>query len=194
MSGVKSPVHQPIFKGRVLKTQVCTSWGHSRPFKNTNHLALQVLVISNPAVFLKGNIGQGFFKGKLKRLLFQDQLSRHQELPHCLDSSNHPYRMYSSHLYGIDPFGAQAVLTPTPRAHLDGTPSVPQLRAHLDRGTNMEVEAPSRKEGRGSISSNSFSKVVGAFPVISRTTLKVLGENDEEEEDNSVEEYEYNGI
>ncbi|MBW0471201.1 hypothetical protein O181_010916 [Austropuccinia psidii MF-1] len=29
---------------------------------------------------------------------------------------------------------AQAVLTPTPRAPLDGTPAVPQLRAQLDRG------------------------------------------------------------
>ncbi|MBW0533373.1 hypothetical protein O181_073088 [Austropuccinia psidii MF-1] len=28
---------------------------------------------------------------------------------------------------------AQAVLTPTPRAPLDGIPEVPQLRAHLDR-------------------------------------------------------------
>ncbi|MBW0463005.1 hypothetical protein O181_002720 [Austropuccinia psidii MF-1] len=35
---------------------------------------------------------------------------------------------------------AQAVLTPTPKAPLDGTPEVPQLRAHLDKGTNMESE------------------------------------------------------
>ncbi|MBW0588673.1 hypothetical protein O181_128388 [Austropuccinia psidii MF-1] len=33
---------------------------------------------------------------------------------------------------------AQYVLTPTPRAPLDGTPTVPQLRAHLDRGPNGE--------------------------------------------------------
>ncbi|MBW0497069.1 hypothetical protein O181_036784 [Austropuccinia psidii MF-1] len=33
---------------------------------------------------------------------------------------------------------AQAVLTPTPRAPLDGTPEVPQLRAQLDRGNCME--------------------------------------------------------
>ncbi|MBW0480698.1 hypothetical protein O181_020413 [Austropuccinia psidii MF-1] len=31
---------------------------------------------------------------------------------------------------------AQAVLTPTPRASLDGTPAVPQLSTHLDRGKN----------------------------------------------------------
>ncbi|MBW0566945.1 hypothetical protein O181_106660 [Austropuccinia psidii MF-1] len=41
-----------------------------------------------------------------------------------------------------------AVLTPTPRAPLDVTPAVPQLRANLDRGPNVEGEAPSRKEGR----------------------------------------------
>ncbi|MBW0500310.1 hypothetical protein O181_040025 [Austropuccinia psidii MF-1] len=35
---------------------------------------------------------------------------------------------------------AQAVLTPTPRVSLDGTPAVPQLRFHLDRGQNTEVE------------------------------------------------------
>ncbi|MBW0513832.1 hypothetical protein O181_053547 [Austropuccinia psidii MF-1] len=42
----------------------------------------------------------------------------------------------------------QAVCTPTPRAPLDGTPAVPQLRANLDRGPNVEGAAPSRKEGR----------------------------------------------
>ncbi|MBW0567799.1 hypothetical protein O181_107514 [Austropuccinia psidii MF-1] len=41
----------------------------------------------------------------------------------------------------------QAALTPTPRAPLDGTPAVPQLRANLDRGPNVEGEAdPGRKE------------------------------------------------
>ncbi|MBW0530407.1 hypothetical protein O181_070122 [Austropuccinia psidii MF-1] len=44
---------------------------------------------------------------------------------------------------------AQAVLTPAPRAPLDGTPEVPQLRAHLESGPNMEGAAPSRKQGRG---------------------------------------------
>ncbi|MBW0486686.1 hypothetical protein O181_026401 [Austropuccinia psidii MF-1] len=32
---------------------------------------------------------------------------------------------------------AQPVLNPTPRAPLDGTTALPQLRAHLDRGPNM---------------------------------------------------------
>ncbi|MBW0591905.1 hypothetical protein O181_131620 [Austropuccinia psidii MF-1] len=44
---------------------------------------------------------------------------------------------------------AQEVLTPTPGVPLDGTLAVPQLRAHLERGLNMEGVAPSRKEGRG---------------------------------------------
>ncbi|MBW0467020.1 hypothetical protein O181_006735 [Austropuccinia psidii MF-1] len=44
---------------------------------------------------------------------------------------------------------AQAIITPTPTAALDGTPEIPQLRVHLDRGTLMEGGAPSRKEGRG---------------------------------------------
>ncbi|MBW0542808.1 hypothetical protein O181_082523 [Austropuccinia psidii MF-1] len=38
---------------------------------------------------------------------------------------------------------SQAVLNPTPRAPLDGTPAVPQLRAHLDRGPNL-ASHPSR--------------------------------------------------
>ncbi|MBW0472513.1 hypothetical protein O181_012228 [Austropuccinia psidii MF-1] len=42
----------------------------------------------------------------------------------------------------------QAVLIPTSRAPLDGTPAVPQLRGHLDRGANAEQAEPSRKEGR----------------------------------------------
>ncbi|MBW0544049.1 hypothetical protein O181_083764, partial [Austropuccinia psidii MF-1] len=53
----------------------------------------------------------------------------------------------------------QAVLTPTPRAPLDGTPAVPQLRAQLDRGPIMEGAALSRKEGGGPRRSSSFSGV-----------------------------------
>ncbi|MBW0573261.1 hypothetical protein O181_112976 [Austropuccinia psidii MF-1] len=50
----------------------------------------------------------------------------------------------------------QAVLTPTPRAPLDCTPEVSQLRAKLDRGPNLEGAAPSRKEGRGPRRSSYF--------------------------------------
>ncbi|MBW0576557.1 hypothetical protein O181_116272 [Austropuccinia psidii MF-1] len=62
---------------------------------------------------------------------------------------------------------AQAVLTPTLRAPLYGTPAVPQLRANLDRGQNLQGEALSIQEG--------------------------FGEDDEEQEENSVEEEESYG-
>ncbi|MBW0478223.1 hypothetical protein O181_017938 [Austropuccinia psidii MF-1] len=81
----------------------------------------------------------------------------------------------------------QAVVTLTPRAPLDGTPAVPQLRAHLHRGPNLGGAAPSRKEGRGPRRSSSFSGVVGGFPGLSRTTFKGPGENGEEEEFDSTE-------
>ncbi|MBW0480401.1 hypothetical protein O181_020116 [Austropuccinia psidii MF-1] len=87
----------------------------------------------------------------------------------------------------------QAVLTPTPRAPLDGTPAVPQLRAHLDRGPNVEGAALSRNKGRMPRRSISFSGVFGGFPGISRTTLKGPGEDGGKEEENSVEEEESDG-
>ncbi|MBW0571657.1 hypothetical protein O181_111372 [Austropuccinia psidii MF-1] len=82
----------------------------------------------------------------------------------------------------------QAVLTPTPRAPLDGTPAVPQLRAKLDRGPILEGAAPSRKQGRVPRGSSSFLGVVGGFPGTSRTIFRDPGEDCEEEEKNSVEE------
>ncbi|MBW0478210.1 hypothetical protein O181_017925 [Austropuccinia psidii MF-1] len=81
---------------------------------------------------------------------------------------------------------AQAALPTIPRVPLDGTPAFSQLRAHLERGPVMEGAALSREEGRGPRRSSSLSGVVGAFPGISRTTLKVPGEDDAEEEENSV--------
>ncbi|MBW0464885.1 hypothetical protein O181_004600 [Austropuccinia psidii MF-1] len=86
---------------------------------------------------------------------------------------------------------AQSFLTPMSRDPLDGTQQVPQLRVHLDRGPAMEEAEPSRKEGRGPRISNSFLGVVGAFPETSKTTIKCLGEYDEEEEENSVAEEGY---
>ncbi|MBW0493607.1 hypothetical protein O181_033322 [Austropuccinia psidii MF-1] len=88
---------------------------------------------------------------------------------------------------------AQFVLTPTPRAPLDGIPEVPQLRAQLDRGCHMAGAAPSRKEVRGPRRSNSFSGVVGIFLGLSRTNFKGPGEDGEEEEENSVEKEESDG-
>ncbi|MBW0470048.1 hypothetical protein O181_009763 [Austropuccinia psidii MF-1] len=73
----------------------------------------------------------------------------------------------------------QAVLTPTPRAPLDGTPAVSQLRAKLDRGPILEGAAPSRKEGRGPRRSSSFSGVVGGLPGTSRTIFRGPGEDGE---------------
>ncbi|MBW0534473.1 hypothetical protein O181_074188 [Austropuccinia psidii MF-1] len=82
----------------------------------------------------------------------------------------------------------QAVLTPTQRAPLDGTPEVPPLKTQLDRGPIKEGAEPSRKEGRVPIRSNSFSGVVGGFPGMLRTNCRGPGE-----EENSVEEEESDG-
>ncbi|MBW0559665.1 hypothetical protein O181_099380 [Austropuccinia psidii MF-1] len=87
----------------------------------------------------------------------------------------------------------QAVLTPTPRVPLDGTPAVSQLRAEMDRGPILEGAAPSRKEGRVPRRSSSFSGVAGRFPGTSRTISKGPGEDGEEEEENSVEKEESDG-
>ncbi|MBW0481036.1 hypothetical protein O181_020751 [Austropuccinia psidii MF-1] len=87
----------------------------------------------------------------------------------------------------------QSVLTPTPRAPLDGTPEVPQLRAQLDRGPCIKGAAPSRKEGRGPRRSYTFSGVVGGFPGTSRIIFRGPGEDGEEEEENSVEEEDSDG-
>ncbi|MBW0481930.1 hypothetical protein O181_021645 [Austropuccinia psidii MF-1] len=83
---------------------------------------------------------------------------------------------------------SQDALNPASRAPLEGTPEVPKLRAQLDGGHNLEVEAPFRKEGRGPRKSSSFSGVVGGFPGLSRTTFKGPVEDGEEEEENSLQE------
>ncbi|MBW0591690.1 hypothetical protein O181_131405 [Austropuccinia psidii MF-1] len=64
----------------------------------------------------------------------------------------------------------QAVLTSTPRAPLDGTPEVSQLRGKLDRGPILEGQHRT-----------------------SRTIFKAPNEDGEEEEENSVEEEEVYG-
>ncbi|MBW0478431.1 hypothetical protein O181_018146 [Austropuccinia psidii MF-1] len=60
---------------------------------------------------------------------------------------------------------AQAVLIPMPRASLDGTEAVPQLRDHLHWGPNMEGEAPSKKEGNSVEEENSESTEAAPAPV-----------------------------
>ncbi|MBW0509863.1 hypothetical protein O181_049578 [Austropuccinia psidii MF-1] len=57
----------------------------------------------------------------------------------------------------------------------------------------MDGEAQSRKEGRGPRRSISLSGVVGGFPNLSRTGLKVQGEDHDDEEENSGEEEESDG-
>ncbi|MBW0474358.1 hypothetical protein O181_014073 [Austropuccinia psidii MF-1] len=81
---------------------------------------------------------------------------------------------------------AQAVLTPTPRAPLDGTLAVAQLRANLHRAPILEGEETFRTEGRGPRRSNSFLGVVGGFPGASRNIVRGPGEDGEEAGENSV--------
>ncbi|MBW0485348.1 hypothetical protein O181_025063 [Austropuccinia psidii MF-1] len=64
---------------------------------------------------------------------------------------------------------AQAVLTPTPRAPIDSTPAVPQLRAQFGRSSTIqEIRKRAKK-------------------------INLLFRNGEEEEENSVEEEEFDG-
>ncbi|MBW0591076.1 hypothetical protein O181_130791, partial [Austropuccinia psidii MF-1] len=85
-----------------------------------------------------------------------------------------------------------AVLTPTARAPLDHTSSVHQLSANLDRGPPMEGAAPSRRGGMKSRSSRSFSELLGGYPGTSEGARERLGEVEDEEGEESVEE-EYSG-
>ncbi|MBW0531061.1 hypothetical protein O181_070776 [Austropuccinia psidii MF-1] len=69
---------------------------------------------------------------------------------------------------------SQAVRTPTPRAPLDGTPAVPQMRAQLDRGPTMGRVEPSRKEGRGPRKFISLSGELADFQDFQGPLSKVL--------------------
>ncbi|MBW0476146.1 hypothetical protein O181_015861 [Austropuccinia psidii MF-1] len=71
----------------------------------------------------------------------------------------------------------QAVLTPAPRAPLDGTPSVPQLRAHYGRSSTIQ-------EGRKRAKKINFT--FRSSWRISRNTFKGPGEDGEDEEENFV--------
>ncbi|MBW0557256.1 hypothetical protein O181_096971 [Austropuccinia psidii MF-1] len=81
-----------------------------------------------------------------------------------------------------------SVLTPTARAPLDRTPSVHQLSANLDRGPPMEGAAPSRRGGMKSRRSRSFSGLLGGYPGMSEGARARLGEVEDEEGEESVEE------
>ncbi|MBW0477760.1 hypothetical protein O181_017475 [Austropuccinia psidii MF-1] len=74
----------------------------------------------------------------------------------------------------------QAIFTPIPRAPLEGTPAVLQLRAHLDRGPI--IEGSKRAKKINFILSTSF-----LFYRHFKDPVKGPGDDDSEEEDNSVE-------
>ncbi|MBW0489274.1 hypothetical protein O181_028989 [Austropuccinia psidii MF-1] len=81
-----------------------------------------------------------------------------------------------------------AVLIPMARVPLDRTPSVHQLSAILDRGPPMEGAAPSRRGGMKSRRSRSFSGLLGSHPGMSEGARARLGEVEDEEGEESVEE------
>ncbi|MBW0489187.1 hypothetical protein O181_028902 [Austropuccinia psidii MF-1] len=83
-----------------------------------------------------------------------------------------------------------AVLTPTARVLLDCIPSVHQLSANLDRGPPMEGESPIRRGGIKSRRSRSFSGLLDGYPGMSEGTRARLGEAEDEEGEQSVEEEE----
>ncbi|MBW0586898.1 hypothetical protein O181_126613 [Austropuccinia psidii MF-1] len=81
-----------------------------------------------------------------------------------------------------------AVLTPTERAPVDCTPSVHQLSANLDRGLPIEGAAPSRRGGIKSRRSRSFYGLLGGDPGMSEGARARLGDVEDEEGKESVEE------
>ncbi|MBW0466066.1 hypothetical protein O181_005781 [Austropuccinia psidii MF-1] len=75
----------------------------------------------------------------------------------------------------------QEVLTPTARAPIDRTPSVPQLSENLDRRPPMEGAEPSRRGGVKSRRSGSFSGFLGGYPRIPQEPRSRSGEAEDEE-------------
>ncbi|MBW0593348.1 hypothetical protein O181_133063 [Austropuccinia psidii MF-1] len=55
---------------------------------------------------------------------------------------------------------SQAVLTPTPRAPLDGTPEVPQLRAQFGRSSTIQEGRKRAKKIKFLFSSRPFSRTL----------------------------------
>ncbi|MBW0586794.1 hypothetical protein O181_126509 [Austropuccinia psidii MF-1] len=84
----------------------------------------------------------------------------------------------------------QAVLTPTEKAPLDCTPSVNQLSENLDRGPPMEGAASSRRGGVNSRRARSFSGLLGVYPSMSQGHRSRLGEAEDKEREEYVEEEE----
>ncbi|MBW0501086.1 hypothetical protein O181_040801, partial [Austropuccinia psidii MF-1] len=76
-----------------------------------------------------------------------------------------------------------AVLTPTARVPLDGTPSVHQQSENLDRGPPMEGAKPSRRGGMKSRRSRFFSGLLDGYPGMSEGARARLGEGEDEGEE-----------
>ncbi|MBW0559856.1 hypothetical protein O181_099571 [Austropuccinia psidii MF-1] len=81
-----------------------------------------------------------------------------------------------------------AVLTPTARVPLHCTPSVHQLSANLDREPPTEGEEPSRRGGMKLRRSRYFSRLLGGYPGMSEGAIARLGQVEDEEGEESVEE------
>ncbi|MBW0542079.1 hypothetical protein O181_081794 [Austropuccinia psidii MF-1] len=75
-------------------------------------------------------------------------------------------------------------------APLDRTPSIHQLGANMDRGPQMEAEPFSRRVGMKLRRSRSLSELLGGYPAISQGPRSRLGEAEDEEGEESVEEEE----
>ncbi|MBW0593545.1 hypothetical protein O181_133260 [Austropuccinia psidii MF-1] len=69
---------------------------------------------------------------------------------------------------------AQVVLTPTPRAPLDGTPEVPQMRAHLDRGPNLKEKNHPRRRVEGQEDQVPFQELLAVLQYFQGPLSKVL--------------------
>ncbi|MBW0590697.1 hypothetical protein O181_130412 [Austropuccinia psidii MF-1] len=81
-----------------------------------------------------------------------------------------------------------AVLTPRARVSLDCKLSVHQLNENLDGGPPMEEAALSRRGGMKSTRSRSFYGLLGCYPGMSEGEREIVGEVEDEEGEESVEE------
>ncbi|MBW0476377.1 hypothetical protein O181_016092 [Austropuccinia psidii MF-1] len=79
-------------------------------------------------------------------------------------------------------------LSPLNKGSLDLTPSFHQLSENLDRGPPIEGEAPSRQGVMKSRRSRSLSGLLGGYPGMSEGARVRLGEVEDEEGEESVEE------
>ncbi|MBW0499012.1 hypothetical protein O181_038727 [Austropuccinia psidii MF-1] len=81
-----------------------------------------------------------------------------------------------------------AILTPTARVPIDCIPSVHQPSTNLERGPPIDGAEPSRRGGMKSRRSRSFSGLLGGYLGISEDARERLGDFEDEEGEESVEE------